>query len=98
MYVDGFVRLPRRNQPLSRSHRDRASDQGSWPHLETVRQLRSVLRARKAVGTEIDVSAGVTVPIVKRVAVQPSYIWDNNQFEDNRDMRYVQFGLIVSTR
>ena len=44
------------------------------------------------------VTAGVTVPIVKRVALQPSYIWDNNHVRGLRDMGYLQFGLIVSTR
>ena len=44
------------------------------------------------------VSTGVTVPIEKRVSFQPSYIWDDNRVRGLRDVSYLQFGLIVSTR
>ena len=44
------------------------------------------------------VMAGVTVPLVKRVAFQPSYIWENNRVRGLRDMNYLQFGLIVSAK
>jgi len=41
---------------------------------------------------------GRSVPLVKRVAFQPSYIWENNRVRGLRDMNYLQFGLIVSTK
>jgi len=44
------------------------------------------------------VIAGVTLPLVKHVSFQPSYIWENNRVRGLRDMNYLQFGLIVSTR
>jgi Protein of unknown function (DUF2490) len=44
------------------------------------------------------VIAGVTVPLVKRVSFQPSYIWENNRVRGLRDFNYLQFGLIVSTK
>ena len=39
---------------------------------------------------------GVTVPVNKRVFVQPSYMWETS--DGSRDVRYVLFGLIVNTR
>jgi len=44
------------------------------------------------------VIAGVTLPLVKHVSFQPSYIWENNRVRGLRDFNYVQFGLIVNTR
>jgi len=44
------------------------------------------------------VIAGVTLPLVKHVALQPSYIWEHNRVRGLRDINYVQFGLIVSTK
>jgi Protein of unknown function (DUF2490). len=44
------------------------------------------------------VIAGVTVPLLKQVSFQPSYIWDNNRVRGLRDMNYLQFGVIVSTK
>ena len=40
--------------------------------------------------------SGVTVPLNKRVFVQPSYMWEASK--GNRDVHYVLFGLIVNTR
>ena len=40
--------------------------------------------------------SGVTVPVNKRVFVQPSYMWETS--EGNRDVHYVLLGLIVNTR
>ena len=40
--------------------------------------------------------SGVTVPLNKRVLVQPSYMWETSK--GNRDVHYVLFGLIVNTR
>ena len=40
--------------------------------------------------------SGVTVPLNKRVFVQPSYMWE--AMEGNRDVHYVLVGLIVNTR
>jgi Protein of unknown function (DUF2490) len=40
--------------------------------------------------------SGVTLPVNKRVFVQPSYMWETS--EGNRDVHYVLFGLIVNTR
>jgi uncharacterized protein DUF2490 len=40
--------------------------------------------------------SGVTVPLTKRVFVQPSYMWETS--DGNRDVHYVLFGLIVNTR
>jgi len=40
--------------------------------------------------------SGVTVPLNKRVLVQPSYMWETS--EGNRDVHYVLFGLVVNTR
>jgi hypothetical protein len=39
---------------------------------------------------------GVTVPVNKRVFVQPSYMWETS--DGSRDVRYLLFGLIVNTR
>ncbi len=44
------------------------------------------------------VAAGVTLPLEKRVSFQPSYIWENNRVRGLRDINYLQFGLIVSTK
>ncbi len=44
------------------------------------------------------VMAGVTLPLLKHVSFQPSYIWENNRVRGLRDMNYLQFGLIVATR
>ena len=44
------------------------------------------------------VIAGVTLPLVKHVSFQPSYIWENNRVRGLRDVNYLQFGLIVSTK
>ena len=40
--------------------------------------------------------SGVTVPLNKRVFVQPSYMWETSP--GIRDVHYVLFGLIVNTR
>lgn len=40
--------------------------------------------------------SGVTLPLNKRVFVQPSYMWETS--EGSRDVHYVLFGLIVNTR
>ena len=40
--------------------------------------------------------SGVTVPIKKRLAVQPSYMWEHS--DGGRDINYVLVGLLVSTR
>jgi hypothetical protein len=40
--------------------------------------------------------SGVTVPVTKRVALQPSYMWESST--GSRDVNYVLFGLIVSAR
>jgi len=40
--------------------------------------------------------SGVTLPINRRVFVQPSYMWEST--ERSRDIHYVMFGLIVNTR
>ena len=40
--------------------------------------------------------SGVTLPLNKRVFVQPSYLWETS--EGTRDVHYVLFGLIVNTR
>jgi len=40
--------------------------------------------------------SGVTVPLTKRVLVQPSYMWEHS--EGTRDVHYVLLGLIVNTR
>jgi len=39
---------------------------------------------------------GVTLPVNKRVMLQPSYLWETT--EGTRDVHYVLFGLIVNTR
>jgi hypothetical protein len=44
------------------------------------------------------VMAGATVPLVKHVAFQPSYIWDNYRNRGLRDVNYLQFGVIVNTK
>ena len=44
------------------------------------------------------VIAGVTLPLVKHVSFQPSYIWEHNRVPGLRDINYLQFGLIVSTK
>jgi Protein of unknown function (DUF2490) len=40
--------------------------------------------------------SGVTVPLNKRVLVQPSYMWETSP--GSRDVNYVMLGLIVNTR
>ena len=40
--------------------------------------------------------SGVTVPLNKRVFVQPSYMWESS--DGSRDVHYVLLGLIVNTR
>lgn len=40
--------------------------------------------------------SGVTVPLNRRVFVQPSYMWEST--ERSRDVHYVLFGLIVNTK
>jgi Protein of unknown function (DUF2490) len=40
--------------------------------------------------------SGVTLPVNKRVFVQPSYLWESSK--GGRDIHYVLFGLIVNTR
>ena len=40
--------------------------------------------------------SGVTLPLNKRVFVQPSYMWESS--EGSRDVHYVLLGLIVNTR
>ena len=42
--------------------------------------------------------AGVTCRSLKHVSFQPSYIWDNYRVRGLRDVNYLQFGLIVSTK
>ena len=44
------------------------------------------------------VSAGVTLPLQKQVSFQPSYIWEHNRVRGLRDVNYLQFGLIVTTK
>jgi Protein of unknown function (DUF2490) len=44
------------------------------------------------------VSAGVTLPLEKRVSLQPSYIWESNRVRGLRDINYLQLGVIISTR
>jgi hypothetical protein len=39
---------------------------------------------------------GVTLPVNKRVLLQPSYLWETT--EGTRDVHYLLFGLIVNTR
>jgi hypothetical protein len=40
----------------------------------------------------------VTLPIEKRVSLQPAYIWESNRVLGVRDVNYLQLGVIVSTR
>jgi hypothetical protein len=40
--------------------------------------------------------SGVTLPLHKRVFVQPSFMWERS--DGNRDVHYVLLGLIVNTR
>ena len=42
--------------------------------------------------------AGATVPLLDHVSFQPSYIRDNYRIQGLRDVNYLQFGLIVSTK
>jgi hypothetical protein len=44
------------------------------------------------------VMAGATVPLRKHVSFQPSYVRDNYRIRGPRDVNYLQFGLIVSTK
>jgi hypothetical protein len=44
------------------------------------------------------VTAGVTLPLLNHVSLQPSYIWDNSRVRGPRDINYLQIGLLVSTR
>ena len=47
-------------------------------------------------GTESALWSGVTLPLNKRVFVQPSYMWESSK--GSRDIHYLLFGLIVNTR
>jgi Protein of unknown function (DUF2490) len=40
--------------------------------------------------------SGVTLPVNKRVAVQPSFLWETS--DGSRNIHYLLFGLIVNTR
>jgi uncharacterized protein DUF2490 len=40
--------------------------------------------------------SGVTIPVNKRLAVQPSYLWESS--DGSRNIHYLLFGLIVNTR
>ena len=40
--------------------------------------------------------SGVTLPVTKRVSVQPSYLWETS--DGSRNVDYLLFGLIVNTR
>jgi Protein of unknown function (DUF2490) len=40
--------------------------------------------------------SGITLPVNKRLFVQPSYMWESSQ--GSRDINYLLFGLIVNTR
>jgi len=42
------------------------------------------------------ISSGITVPINKRLLIQPSYLWERS--DGSRDVNYLLFGLIVNTR
>ena len=42
--------------------------------------------------------AGTTLPLLKHVSFQPSYVRDNYRARGLRDVNYLQFGLIVSTK
>jgi len=44
------------------------------------------------------VATGVTLPITKRAAFQPSYIWEHNKVPGLRDISYLQFGLTINTK
>jgi hypothetical protein len=44
------------------------------------------------------VMAGATVPLLKHVSFQPSYIRDIYRIQGLRNVNYLQFGLIVSTK
>jgi hypothetical protein len=48
--------------------------------------------------TRTRVMAGATVPLLKHVSFQPSYVRDNYRVRGLRDVNYLQFGLIVSTK
>ena len=40
--------------------------------------------------------SGVTVPITKHVALQPSYMWESST--GNRNVHYLLFGLIANAK
>jgi Protein of unknown function (DUF2490) len=40
--------------------------------------------------------AGVTLPVIKQVSIQPSYLWERS--DGIKNIHYLLFGLIVSTR
>jgi uncharacterized protein DUF2490 len=44
------------------------------------------------------VMAGATVPLLKHVSFQPAYIRDTYRVRGLRDVNYLQFGFIVSTK
>jgi Protein of unknown function (DUF2490) len=48
--------------------------------------------------TRTRVMAGATVPLLNHVSFQPSYVRDNYRVRGLRDVNYLQFGLIVSTK
>jgi len=41
---------------------------------------------------------GTTLPLLRHVSFQPSYVRDNYRVQGPRDVNYLQFGLIVSTK
>ena len=93
---DGFVPLRGRHEPLSRSNlRSRiplpfkAASGNRSPSYEAFYEP-------KAGWNRDRIWSGVTLPLNKRVFVQPSYMWESS--EGNRDVHYVLFGLIVNTR
>ena len=41
--------------------------------------------------------SGVTLPLNRRVFLQPSYMWESNRIE-SKSIHYLLFGLIVNTQ
>ena len=97
MYVRRFrPDSSRRYQSLSRSSFDRASPHRSRPHLEAFCLIRNLSMSSDGGWNRDRVWSGVTLPLNKRVFVQPSYLWETS--EGSRNVDYLLFGLIVNTR
>ena len=98
MYVRRFRPGPSRGyQPLSRSAHDLTSARGSTASIWKPFAAYEATYDGGGAGWGKDrVWAGVTLPLMKQVSFQPSYLWEKS--DGVKDVNYLMFGLIVNTK